>query len=587
MTSSHSEGQQWTHYNWSHVATDAHKQLAVDAARQSLVLLQNPNNVLPLARTSAAGAKKRKMLVAGPLFDATKVMLGNYNGEANSSFMPPLWQAIANVSTSGGGGGGGGNVYDVVANGAFDDACDVGKNSTIPAVVAAAKDADVVVLVLGGDCHEGEGTDRDFLHLPGAQSALFTAVNAIPGVEVVVVLINGGPIAIDEIKPTNAAVISAGFPGQAGGQVIGEALFGLTNPSGKTTTTIYPGSYANGEPVAGMPWMDPAIRPHDGTQGRTYMYYTGTPLYPFGYGLSYTTFSLGFAAGSAPEETVVQLSDLAAGFGRTVYAVVVTNTGKVPGKETVMAYWSPPDSVDPLLQKQLFAFDGVYLEPGASATLQFALPEPAKIATITENGDRIFDRGTYTVTFSRGHGAELAAYVSIDGMYVDGPVLLSKFPSQWSEGHEVAVDACVEGTSDVVPHTEAFLVDYKRWAYNTVSKNVQHVASGMCLTAMSAGAVSLWTCGASGTNRSQAWNYDAAAKSVTAAISNGCLTTGAANASMLRVNVTVAPASAAAGGGCKLPAAHWVLDVETGFFRSGIEGLCLAATSYGVFNTGS
>jgi len=102
--------------------------------------------------------------------------------------------------------------------------------------------------------------------------------------------INGGPLSIDEIKGTAAAVVQAGFPGQSGGQAIADTLFGRNNPSGKLTTTIYPAAYANGEPMRGTPWMDASLRPRLATnlpasEGRTHMFYTGTPLFPFGFGL--------------------------------------------------------------------------------------------------------------------------------------------------------------------------------------------------------------------------------------------------------------------------------------------------------------
>ena len=125
--------------------------------------------------------------------------------------------------------------------------------------------------------------------------------------------INGGPLSIDEIKGTAAAVVQAGFPGQSGGKAIADTLFGRNNPSGKLTTTIYPAAYANGEPMRGTPCeprdltamplcksskptvcllagMDASLRPRPATnlpasEGRTHMFYTGTPLFPFGFGL--------------------------------------------------------------------------------------------------------------------------------------------------------------------------------------------------------------------------------------------------------------------------------------------------------------
>ena len=356
----------------------------------------------------------------------------------------------------------------------------------------------------------------------------------------------------------------------------------------------------------------------------SFRYYTGTPLYPFGYGLSYTEFSLEFAPNSAPQVTAAPLQQLAAAFAATRYAVTVTNTGAVAGKETVMAFWSPPDSIDPLLKKQLFAFDGVFLQPGASSTLYFQLPDPAKIATVTEDGDRIFDRGLYTITFSKGHGAVLTAYVDVSaaappppasasealmavaGTYVAaaaGPLVLSTFPSQFVEGHEIVVDACLEGTTDIIPHTEAFLVDYKLWSLvprGDASHHVfvKHVASGMCLTLNAT--TSLVTLQSCSTATQQLWAYDGGTKQFhnaggsSSSSSNssgggggggGCLVTGAANATMLRVNVTVSSSSGDVQ--CKSLGSQWELDETTGFLKSGIAGLCLAAHGVGVFNLGA
>ena len=162
------ESQPWSHYGWSHVATPEHQQLALEAAHQSMILLQNPADLLPL---STGG----KVLVAGPNFDATAVLLGNYHGSAAT--MAPLWSHIADIN----------GASSTTTSNAVSDACAV-NTSGIPKVVAAAAAVDTVVLALGGDCHEGEGTDRDFLHLPDAQSQLFKAVLAT-GKKVVVVIV--------------------------------------------------------------------------------------------------------------------------------------------------------------------------------------------------------------------------------------------------------------------------------------------------------------------------------------------------------------------------------------------------------------
>lgn len=155
---------------------------------------------------------------------------------------------------------------------------------------------------------------------------------------------------------------------------------------------------------------------------------------------------LAWSAGTVPATAHVPLAEVKTAFPAVNYSIKVTNTGPVAGKETVMAYWTPPDEVDPVLKQQLFAFQSAVLEPGASATLQFNLPAPEKLASVTEMGDRVFMPGTYKVRFTRGHGEPLNATVTTTGQMVQ----LSQFPRRWVSGHAVTVDACVEGITDVV-----------------------------------------------------------------------------------------------------------------------------------------
>ena len=99
---------------------------------------------------------------------------------------------------------------------------------------------------------------------------------------------------MNRTPPNHRQLPAAAAHSRSGGQAIAEVIYGKVNPSGKLTTTVYPAAYANGEPMAGTPWMDAGLRPRAATnlpasEGRTHMFYTGTPLWPFGYGLSYVT----------------------------------------------------------------------------------------------------------------------------------------------------------------------------------------------------------------------------------------------------------------------------------------------------------
>ncbi|KAI2511769.1 hypothetical protein MHU86_2663 [Fragilaria crotonensis] len=182
------------HIGWEHVGTDTHKQLALDGARQSIVLLQNGNGttVLPID-------KSQRIVLAGPMANATAALLGNYHGAAcpdgTGECLVSLDKALA-----------GSNFFLGVPPG-----CSKSVDG-IAEVVHAAKRSDVVVLVLGGTCHEEEGGDRDFLSLPGSQMDLFRAVYEV-GKPIAVVIINGGPYSIDELKECgDVAIMQAGFP---------------------------------------------------------------------------------------------------------------------------------------------------------------------------------------------------------------------------------------------------------------------------------------------------------------------------------------------------------------------------------------
>lgn len=350
----------------------------------------------------------------------------------------------------------------------------------------------------------------------------------------------------------------------------------------------------------GTPWMDSGLRPRPATnlpkhEGRTHMFYTGTPLWPFGFGLSYTNFSMEFAdaqQGSAGAHEI-PIEHLDTQFAQTIFTIKVTNIGAEVGKEVVQAYFSPPTSADCELKRQLWGFQGVLLAPGESRTLSFQLPAPEGLATVLENGDRVFFPGQYIVRFSRGHGAQLSKQVKVlphANADVDAttPVMLSQFPSRWVLGHEVTVDACVEGTTDVISHTERFLVQYKQWEWVASKAQIRHKASSMCLTARSDDSVALSNCSAT----TSKWIFDASARTFKTA--GRCLTTAAISTGMLRVSVTMSSE-------CDTVSSTWSYDHASGFIKSlitnstgvdtpyaaGRSPLCLALRSEGKFNTAS
>lgn len=132
--------------------------------------------------------------------------------------------------------------------------------------------------------------------------------------------------------------------------------------------------------------------------------------------------------------------------------------------------------MDRQLKQQLFNFTGHWLEPGASTSVNTVLPPPVEIASVSETGDRLIYPGTYTVQFSRGHGAVLNATVVLTG---SSPKLLRAFPRRWSVGSQMALDWCVEQGLDVVSHTER--ESAKQWQFNVGNGSLLHTPSGLCL----------------------------------------------------------------------------------------------------------
>ncbi len=258
--------------------------------------------------------------------------------------------------------------------------------------VAAAKSADVAVVFAGlSPDLEGEalpvqvpgfvGGDRTDIALPFAQQRLLAALKAT-GKPIVLVLASGSAVAVD---PASAdAILTMWYPGEAGGTAIADTLAGVSNPSGRLPVTVY-------AKTSDLPaFVD------YGMKERTYRYFTGTPLWGFGHGLSFTRF--GYDAVAAP--------GVATGTPITVTARVA-NTGARAGEEVVQAYLVPPPSgepagfTDPVLQRQLAAFTRVALKPGETKTVTLAI-DPRSMGHVYRDGTRRVLPGTYRLWVGGG-----------------------------------------------------------------------------------------------------------------------------------------------------------------------------------------
>jgi beta-glucosidase len=266
-------------------------------------------------------------------------------------------------------------------------------------MAAAAKTADVIVAVVGLTSDlEGEesglhapgfdGGDRTSLDLPADQIELLQQAKAL-GKPLVVVTMNGSAINLAWAKANASAIVEAWYPGQSGGLAVGKVLAGAEDPGGRLPLTFY-------ESVKDLPAFDDY-----GMKGRTYRYFTGTPVYPFGYGLSYTTFAY-----SAVKVTPV---NGAVENGVTVTADV-SNTGARDGQDVAELYLTPP-AFDGAPKTALRGFTRVSLKPGEHRTVSFTL-SPRDLSFVTRDGVRQLTPGDYTISVGSGQPDSGAAVES-------------------------------------------------------------------------------------------------------------------------------------------------------------------------------
>ncbi len=262
--------------------------------------------------------------------------------------------------------------------------------------VAAANKADVVVAVVGiTSALEGEemkvdvpgfaGGDRTDLNLPADEEKLLETMKAT-GKKLIVVLMNGSALSVNWAAAHADAILDAWYSGQQGGTAIAETLAGVNNPAGRLPVTFYTGIDQL------PPFSDYAMT------GRTYRYFAGRPLYPFGYGLSYTKFAYGG----------LRLSSGAVKAGETLGVdTVVRNTGHREGDEVVQLYLSFP-KVPGTPIRALRGFARVHLAPGARQSVHFDL-SPRDLSSVTAAGDRVVASGAYKISVGGGQPGTGAA----------------------------------------------------------------------------------------------------------------------------------------------------------------------------------
>ena len=278
--------------------------------------------------------------------------------------------------------------------------------------VTAARESDVSVVVLGISARlEGEempvhvegfrGGDRTDLSLPKSQEALLKAV-AATGKPVVVVLLSGSAVAVNWANHNVPAILAAWYPGGEGGTAVADVLFGNYNPAGRLPVTFY-------KTVDQLPpFTDYSM------QGRTYRYFKGEPLYPFGYGLSYTNFVY--------SDLRIDSKSVKAGQPVNV-SVDVTNAGERLGEEVVQLYLTDTAASAPVPIRNLVGFDRISLRPREKRSVSFTIT-PRQMSLIDDGGKRVIEPGEFTIFVGGGQPGFTRASTGVSGGFtVSGKVL--------------------------------------------------------------------------------------------------------------------------------------------------------------------
>lgn len=364
------------------VAAGESQEFVLQMARESLVLLKNENDLLPLNLRSL-----KNILVTGPLANDETVYTSRY-GPQNLEITNVL-EGIKNyVGTS--------------AQVEYVKGCEVvdatwpeseiiptpltaDEQKQITVAVAKAEQSDVIIAVLGQDEKRcGESKSRTGLGLPGRQFQLLQALKET-GKPIVLVLINGQPLTINWENRYIPAILEAWFPNAKGGTAIAETLFGDYNPGGKLSVT-FPKSM--GQIELNFPFKPGAHagQPVKGPNGYGKTAVIGA-LYPFGYGLSYTTFEY---------KNLKLLPKKQQSQGEIEISLEVTNTGKVKGDEVVQLYLKDLYSSVTVYETQLRGFERITLNPGETKTVQFTL-KPADMELLNKDMHWVVEPGRFEV----------------------------------------------------------------------------------------------------------------------------------------------------------------------------------------------
>ncbi|CAN7068734.1 unnamed protein product [Brassica rapa subsp. trilocularis] len=381
------------------ICTSSHRELALEAARQGIVLLKNDHKLLPLKKRHVSS-----LAIIGPMANNISSMGGTYTGKPcqRKTLFMELLEYVKKTSH---------------ASGCSDVACD--SPAGFKEAVAVAKGADFVIVVAGLDLtQETEDKDRVSLSLPGKQRDLVTSIAAASKKPLILVLTGGGPVDVTFAKtdPRIGSIIWIGYPGETGGRALAEILFGDFNPGGRLPMTWYPQSFSE----IAMSDMHMRADLARGYPGRTYRFYTGPEVYKFGTGLSYTEFD--YEILSAPtrlglsevipqdssshkklllqkgegELRYLQLDDLEVNSCESLRFNVrfsVRNTGEMDGSHVLMLYSRMPKVLSGVPERQLIGFERVHVRSNEMVEAEFVIDPCKHLSVANDVGKRVIPLG--------------------------------------------------------------------------------------------------------------------------------------------------------------------------------------------------
>jgi beta-glucosidase len=337
-----------------------HRDLSLLAAQESIVLLKNQGNFLPLDRK-----KTRSIAVIGPNADSMEALLGNYNGFPSKA--TTVLDGIRNIA-------GKNTRVDYIKG------CNISDRNydNFESVVDIVKRCDAVIAVMGLSAEfegeEGCGGDKKDLLLPGIQNEVIERISSL-GKPIILVILSGSSVVFNDKDKNIKAVLEAWYPGEEGGQAVADVILGKYNPGARLPVTFY-------KSTDDLPdFKDYKMK------GRTYRYFKGEPFYAFGFGLSYTVFKYANLKLNAKEVKK----------GRSLsLSVEVRNAGKIAGDEVVQVYLKRTAAPVDLPLKQLVGFERIHLKPGMKKKVNFTIT-PEQMSYYNNDGRLMLEPGGFVL----------------------------------------------------------------------------------------------------------------------------------------------------------------------------------------------